>query len=85
MEVYYLHELNTSQELIVKESSATIDSFERSSLPTDHMGLNKFSGPKDGAYGMVSGEISTIVQQAPGILKSRENGKTMCSVFYPFC
>ena len=61
--------------MLVKESSAVIDGVDRGPLPSDHFGLNKFTGPKDGAYSMVSNEISTIVQLAPGIKKSRENGR----------
>lgn len=61
--------------MLVKESSACIDSFDRLGLPTDHKGLNKFTGPKDGGYNMVSNEINAIVQVAPAIVKSRENGE----------
>ncbi|KAL8910028.1 MAG: hypothetical protein Q9171_004654 [Xanthocarpia ochracea] len=63
------------KEMLVKESSAVIDGVDRGPLPSDHFGLNKFTGPKDGAYSMVSSEISTIVQLAPSIRKSRENAK----------
>ncbi|KAL8930646.1 MAG: hypothetical protein Q9208_000517 [Pyrenodesmia sp. 3 TL-2023] len=44
--------------MLVNESSAVIDSVERGPLPSDHFGLNKFTGPKDGAYSMVSYEIT---------------------------
>ena len=64
-----------SQELIVEEDSAHIDGYRTGALAADHFGLNKFSGPKDGKYISVAGEINAAVQKAGGILKSRQNGK----------
>lgn len=49
-------------------------------MAADHFELNKFTGPKDGRYVLVSGEISTIVQKARGILKSRQNGKSFATI-----
>ncbi|KAL8839664.1 MAG: hypothetical protein Q9176_004271 [Flavoplaca citrina] len=63
------------KEILVQESSAVIDGVGKRPLPSDHSGLNKFTGPKDGAYSMVSYEISTIVQHAHSIIKSRESAK----------
>ncbi|KAL8920307.1 MAG: hypothetical protein Q9172_004567 [Xanthocarpia lactea] len=63
------------KEMLVKESSAVIDGVGKYPLPSDHFGLNKFTGPNDGSYSMVSNEISTIVELAPGIKKSREKAK----------
>lgn len=61
--------------MLVKESSAVIDGVGKRPLPSDHFGLNKFTGPKDGAYSMVSDEISTIVLHAHSIIKLRESGR----------
>ncbi|KAL8945007.1 MAG: hypothetical protein Q9211_000397 [Gyalolechia sp. 1 TL-2023] len=63
------------KEMLVKESSAVIDGVGKRGLASDHFGLNKFTGPKDGAYSMVSDEISTIVQHAHSIIKSRESAQ----------
>ncbi|MCJ1464534.1 hypothetical protein MMC07_003147 [Pseudocyphellaria aurata] len=61
------------KEIIVDEDSAKILGYGKASLAADHFELNKFTGPKDGRYVLVSGEISTAVQKAQGILKSRQN------------
>ena len=61
------------KEIIVDEDSAHIDGYRTGALGADHFALNKFTGPKDGRYISVSGEIKAAVQKAPGILKSRQN------------
>ena len=61
------------KEIIVDEDSAHIDGYRTGALGADHFGLNKFTGPKDGRYISVSGEIKAAVQKAPSILKSRQN------------
>ena len=63
----------THREIIVDEDSAEILGHDKGALAADHFELNKFTGPKDGRYLAVSGEISAIVQAANGILKSRRN------------
>lgn len=62
-----------TKELIVEEDSAHIDGYRTGGLASDHFGLNKFDGPKDGAYISVAGEVNAMVQKANGILKSRAN------------
>ena len=61
------------KEMIVEEDSAHIDGYQTGALASDHFGLNKFTGPKDGRYISVSGEIKIAVQKADGILKLRQN------------
>ena len=61
------------KEMIVEEDSAHIDGYQTGALASDHFGLNKFTGPKDGRYISVSGEIKVAVQKADAILKSRQN------------
>lgn len=61
------------KELVVDEESAHIDGYRHFALAADHFELNKFTGPKDGRYISVSGEINATVQKASGILKSRQN------------
>ena len=61
------------KEMIVEEDSAHIDGYQTGALASDHFGLNKFTGPKDGRYISVSGEINVAVKKADGILKSRQN------------
>jgi hypothetical protein len=60
--------------MIVDQDSATFPGCRRLQLSSDHFGLNKFTGPKDGNYISVSDEIKAIAQKAPGIIKSRRNG-----------
>lgn len=62
-----------AKELIVEPDSAHIDGYRTGGLASDHFGLNKFDGPKDGAYISVAGEVNAMVQKANGILKSRIN------------
>ena len=62
-----------AKELIVEEDSAHIDGYRTGGLASDHFGLNKFEGPKDGGYVSVAGEINAMAQKANGILKSRHN------------
>ncbi|KAL8792427.1 MAG: hypothetical protein Q9195_004960 [Heterodermia aff. obscurata] len=61
------------KELIVDENSALINGWRHFALPADHFELNKFTGPKDGSYISVSGEINATVQNASIILKTRQN------------
>ena len=52
-----------------------MDWAKKNALAADHFELNKFTGPKDGRYISVSGEINNIVHKGQGILKCRQNGK----------
>lgn len=63
----------TRQDIIVDQASATLTSFEKLGLQTSHFFLNKFDGSKNSSFRYVSEEIVTTVQEAPRILKSRQN------------
>lgn len=60
---------------MVTEDSACPQIFDKAPLDCNHFQLNKFSGPLDGKYIAVSGEIKEIVRKAPRILKERQNSK----------
>ncbi|KAM0227519.1 hypothetical protein ACHAP5_012162 [Fusarium lateritium] len=55
---------NAFQGMVVEESSACLASDERSYLQTDHINLNKYSGPDDRSFLSVSAEIVRIYHNA---------------------
>ncbi|KAH7115871.1 ankyrin repeat-containing domain protein [Dendryphion nanum] len=62
-----------TQEMIVDKDSATYFGVSSLQLASDHFGLNKYSGPKDGNYVYVSNEIQATAKKAQHIIKSRQN------------
>ncbi|RKK62252.1 hypothetical protein BFJ66_g1057 [Fusarium oxysporum f. sp. cepae] len=50
--------------MVVPEESACVPGWERSQLQTDHLKLNKFSGPLDRSFLAVSGQIFTMCNAA---------------------
>ena len=61
-------------EQVVDEESACIDD-HRHGLDSDHLGLNKYSGPEDPSFVRVSEEIAQICQKAKELLKRRKNSE----------
>ena len=59
---------------VVVEESACID-HHRDGLDSDHLGLNKYSGPKDRSFVRVSEEIAQICKKAKELLKRRKNSE----------
>ena len=59
---------------VVDEESACIDD-HRHGLDSDHLGLNKYSGPEDPSFVLVSEEIAQICQKAKELLKRRKNSE----------
>ena len=59
---------------VVDEESACIDD-HRHGLDSDHLGLNKYSGPEDPSFVRVSEEIAQICQKAKELLKRRKNSE----------
>ena len=57
---------------VVDEGSACIDD-HRHGPDSDHLGLNKYAGPKDPSFVRVSEEIAHICQKAKKIIKRRKN------------
>ena len=49
--------------------------FDKALLDCDHFQLNKFSGPLDGRYVAVCGEIKEIAMKGPRIVKERQDSK----------
>ena len=65
--------LKTSfQDLVVDEHSACIDGYQRIAIAADHSGLNKFAGPKDGNFQLVSNAISDLVFKSIKVAASYE-------------
>ncbi|KAF2113923.1 hypothetical protein BDV96DRAFT_104723 [Lophiotrema nucula] len=62
-------------ELVVDKDSATYPGVDSLELFSDHFQLNKYTGPKDEKFAIVSYEIKVTAQRAPGIIKARQNGK----------
>ena len=63
-----------SSDQVVDEDSACIDD-HRHGLDSDHLGLNKYSGPEDPSFVRVSQEIAQICQKAKDLLKRRKNSE----------
>ena len=57
----------------MKETSACIDGHKKISLNTDHLKLNKFSGPDDPSYKKVFPEIEEMLSQAEASVGARLN------------
>ena len=49
------------QGLVVDEHSACIDGYQRFAVAANHSGLNKFAGPEDGNFHLVSNTIKDLV------------------------
>ena len=65
-----------SSDQVVDEESACIDQ-HRHGLDSDHLGLNKYSGPEDPSFVRVSEEIAQICQRAKELLKRRNNSELL--------
>ena len=63
---------------LVEEDSATIIGHEKKPLDAPHSRMNKFSGPNDANFGLVSDAIKTMVKEAKRIAVSQREG-TYCS------
>ncbi|GIK03993.1 hypothetical protein Aspvir_008068 [Aspergillus viridinutans] len=62
-----------SEEWVVHEASACIPGRNRFALQTDHLKLNKFSGPKDRSFISVSEEIGKMVVTSKDLMERRKN------------
>ena len=61
-----------SSDQVVDEESACLD-YHKYGLDSDHLRLNKYSGPEDPSFVRVSQEIAQICQKAKDLLKGRKN------------
>jgi hypothetical protein len=61
----------------VNETSACIDGHRRLSLPTDHLKINKYSGPYDPSFKKVYPEIQKMAQNAVKVVQQRFNPRTI--------
>ncbi|KAK2591217.1 hypothetical protein QQS21_011102 [Conoideocrella luteorostrata] len=59
------------KELVVPETSACIDGHHKISLPTDHLNINKFYGPKDHSFQLIYEQILQMAKSANGRLSRR--------------
>ncbi|ETS84294.1 hypothetical protein PFICI_02319 [Pestalotiopsis fici W106-1] len=59
--------------MCVEEASACITGHDRFSLQTDHFKLNKFAGPGDRSFLLVSSKIKKLADNAAGIVDRRRN------------
>ena len=60
---------------VVDEISACIDGYRKVPLPTDHLKINKYSGPHDPSYAAVYPLIIDMAQNAKQIVEGRLNRK----------
>lgn len=65
------------KELVVDETSACIDGHRKVPLPTDHLKINKFSGPDDPSYIAVYPLIVHMAQDANFVVQGRMNPQTI--------
>ncbi|KAL9071941.1 MAG: hypothetical protein Q9161_003873 [Pseudevernia consocians] len=61
------------KELVVDETSACIDGYRKVPLPTDHLKINKFSGPDDPSYLAVYPLIVDMAQKAGQKVQDRRD------------
>ena len=57
------------------ETSACIDGYQKVPLPSDHIKINKFSGPDDPAYNAIYPLIMDMAQKAVRIVEGRLSRK----------
>ncbi|KAF4239078.1 hypothetical protein CNMCM6457_009122 [Aspergillus fumigatiaffinis] len=58
---------------VVDEASASIPGYDKFSLQTDHLKLNKFSGPRDRSFISVSEKIREMVNGSKDLMEGRKN------------
>ena len=66
---------NSKFNKVVDETSACIDGYRKVPLPTDHLKINKYSGPHDPSYIAVYPSIVDVAQNAKRIVQDRLNRK----------
>ena len=59
---------------LVDEDSATLLGRDNKPLDAPHSKMNKFYGPKDANFGLVSNDIREMVNEARGISVSQREG-----------
>ena len=59
---------------LVEEDSATITGYDKCPLDAPHSMMNKFHGPSDANFGLVSGAIKKVVGVALDIALSQREG-----------
>ena len=64
------------QELIVGQSSATFDNYQKQGLALDHFGMNKFENEEDGSYHQVRWQLVKMAEKSNRIMDGRGLGKT---------
>jgi tetratricopeptide (TPR) repeat protein len=69
---------------VVPESSACVDGWDRVPLQTDHLAMNKFSGPEDRSFISVSNRIREMCAAAKGSLESQQPCEKIGHWMVPF-
>lgn len=64
---------------VVREESACIDGWPKKALQTDHLKMNKYSGPKDHSFLSISAVIKDMCAGAKDVLGRRNASKCMNS------
>ncbi|KAH8654872.1 hypothetical protein BGZ61DRAFT_405158, partial [Ilyonectria robusta] len=73
-----------SQKILVSESSACLDTFERHGLNATHSGMNKFPGPKDANFQQVKEAIKKLADDASSTVKNRQKSSHTRHFIVPF-
>lgn len=64
----------TDSKQLVEEDSATIMGHEKRSLDAPHIRMNKFDGPNDANFGLVSSAIKEMTAKSREIALSQREG-----------
>ncbi|KAH6957931.1 hypothetical protein BKA56DRAFT_197550 [Ilyonectria sp. MPI-CAGE-AT-0026] len=73
-----------TQKILVSESSACLDTFERHGLDATHSGMNKFPGPKDANFQQVKEAIKKLADGASSTVKNRQKSSHTRYFIVPF-
>lgn len=70
---------NVSNVKVVEEKSACIDGHRKEALPTDHFKINKYEGPEDPSYRIVSPIIWEMTKNAVEKVQRRLDRMWVCA------
>ncbi|KAK7423712.1 hypothetical protein QQX98_000902 [Neonectria punicea] len=73
-----------TQKILVSESSACLDTFERRGLEATHSGMNKFHSPEDTNFQQVRETIKMFADKACTVIKSRQPAPPLRHFLIPF-
>lgn len=70
---------------IVEEASALIPGLDRYALDKDHLKINKYYGPIDPAFELVSDVIAEMCHRANDVVRRRFESTHSCDLFSTYC